>query len=278
LSVYHCVDDFASVPYWWHPGAAVRSRERECCVEADVIICTGRMLVESRKHLNPNVHFVPEGADIDLFTKAALPHTEVPQDMERLRKPVVGYIGVIDFRLDVGLLAHMAKARPEWSFALIGPVKKDTDLQDLHDLPNVVFFGNRRIEELPAYIKGMDACLIPYVLNDYTHHIFPLKLYEYMAAGKPIVATDMAEMRPYAGDEMTIAHTNDGFLAAVEDALAHDSPERAASRRETARGESWDDRVEQVSAILEPMLHDRDRAPGRRAPASSSGAEAVAGS
>jgi hypothetical protein len=105
----------------------------------------------------------------------------------------------------------------------------------------------------------MDVCLIPYVLNDYTHHIFPLKLYEYMAAGKPIVATDMAEMRPYAGEEMTIARTKEEFLASIEEAIAQDSAQRAAARQATARSESWDDRVEQVSAILEPMLHERER-------------------
>lgn len=273
LSVYHCVDDFASVPYWWHPGSAVRAREVECCREADVILCTGRKLVEARAHLNPNIYFVPEGADIGLFTTAALPETKVPDDIAQLPGNVIGYIGVIDFRLDVALIAHAARQHPDWSFALIGPVKKDTDLDVLHELPNVRFFGNRKIEELPAYIKAMDVCLIPYVLNDYTHHIFPLKLYEYMAAGKPIVATDMAEMRPYAGDEMTIVHGKDEFVAAIEDAIAHDSPERAAARQETARHESWDDRVEQVAAILAPMLDGRGRLPG---PATAS-AEAAAG-
>ncbi len=105
----------------------------------------------------------------------------------------------------------------------------------------------------------MDVCLIPYILNDYTHHIFPLKLYEYMAAGKPIVASDMEEMRPYAGDEMTIAHSREEFLAAIDDAIANDTPERARSRQEAARNESWDHRVEQVSAIIEPMLRERER-------------------
>ncbi|MEX2224982.1 MAG: glycosyltransferase [Dehalococcoidia bacterium] len=264
LTVYHCVDDFASVPYWWHPAASVRAREIECCKESDLIVCTGRNLVESRRHLNPNVHFVPEGADTSLFATAASPDTKIPDDIARLPGKVIGYIGVIDFRLDVELLTYLAKARPEWWFALVGPVKKDTDLGSLQALPNVHFFGNRKIEELPAYIKAMDVCLIPYVLNDYVHHVFPLKLYEYMAAGKPIVATDMAEMRPYAGDEMTLARSSEEFLAAVEDAMAHDSPERAMARQHAARNESWDNRVEQLSAILEPLLNEHERVPVRQ--------------
>jgi glycosyltransferase involved in cell wall biosynthesis len=111
----------------------------------------------------------------------------------------------------------------------------------------------------------MDVCLIPYVLNDYTHHIFPLKLYEYMAAGKPIVATDMDEMRPYAGEEMAIARTPDAFLEAVTDAIASDTPARAAARRAAAGHHSWDDRVEEVSEILAPLLERRPRADRRSA-------------
>ena len=260
LSVYHCVDDFASVPHWWNPASSVRARERECCIEADVVVCTGRNLVESRRQFNPNIHFVPEGADVSLFATAALSETVIPDDIAKLPRKVIGYIGVIDFRLDVPLIARMAAARPDYSFALVGPVKSDTqDLEAVRELPNVHFFGNRPIAALPSYIKAMDVCLIPYVLNDYTHHIFPLKLYEYMAAGKPIVATDMAEMRPYAGEEMAIATTHDAFLAAVDDAIAQDSPERAAARQVTAQGESWDDRIEQICAIIEPMLEKRVR-------------------
>jgi glycosyltransferase involved in cell wall biosynthesis len=258
LSVYHCVDDFASVPHWWNPASNVREREAECCREADVVICTGRKLVESRRQYNPEIHFVPEGADVRLFLSAQAPETAVPEDIADLRPPVIGYVGVLDFRLDTALLAFLAERHPDWSLALVGPQKSDTeDLTRLREMPNVRFLGNRPIAQLPAYIKKMDVCTIPYVLNDYTHHIFPLKLYEYMAAGKPIVATDMEEMRPYEGAEMAIGRTREDFLAAVERALAEDSMERIAARQRAALGESWDDRVEQGSAILARLLEAR---------------------
>jgi glycosyltransferase involved in cell wall biosynthesis len=255
LSVYHCVDDFSGVPHWWNMPASVRAREAASCREADVVICTGRMLVEERRKLNGNIHFVPEGADVELFATALDETTLTPEDMADLKGKVVGYIGVVDFRLDAELLAYMAERRPDWSFPIIGPVKGDTrGLDRLRELRNVRFFGNRPIAQLPAYLKAMDVGLIPYVLNDFTHHIFPLKLYEYMAAGKPIVATDMEEMRAYDGNGLTIARSNEGFLTAVDRAIVDDSRELAAQRSSAAAMESWDHRVEEVSRILEPLL------------------------
>jgi glycosyltransferase involved in cell wall biosynthesis len=214
--------------------------------------------MESRRVFNRNIHFVPEGADVGAFIASTAHAVSVPAEMAALKKPVVGYVGVIDFRLDTELLTYMARQRPEWSFALVGPMKGDTqDLTALRSLPNVHFLGRQPIEAVPAFVKGMNACLIPYVLNDYTHHIFPLKLYEYMAAGKPIVASAMEEMLPYEGDEMAIGRSREDFLAKVDEALASDSPERAASRREAARHESWDERVEHVSDIIAPLLSHR---------------------
>jgi len=275
LSVFHCVDDFSAIPYWWHSSGNQMGLEEACCREADVVICTGRKLVESRRQFNANIHFVPEGADVAAFLAVSSDEVVVPEAMAALPGKVVGYVGVIDFRLDVELLASMAEQRPEWSYAVVGPMKGDTaDMTRLRGLPNVHFFGQQKLEDVPAFVKGMDVCLIPYILNDYTHHIFPLKLYEYMAAGKPIVASAMEEMLPYEGAEMAIARSPEDFLAKVDSAIATDTLEKAEARQRAAAHESWDDRVEQVSAILAPMLRERESG---REPRPSSTATVVAG-
>jgi glycosyltransferase involved in cell wall biosynthesis len=275
LSLYYCVDDFASAPYWWNAGGAVRAREDECCREADVVICTGRQLVDRRRPVNENVHFMAEGADVEAFTAEALSDAPPPDDIAKLPGRVVGYAGAINWRIDSELILYMAERQPDWSFALVGPVRPDLpQAERLQAVPNVHFLGNKPPAELPAYCKAMDVCLIPYVLNEYTHHIFPLKLYEYLAAGKPIVSTDMAEMRAYEGDEMAIGRSNEEFHRKVAAAMAEDTPVRAAARRQSARNESWDQRVEQISSLIAPIIRPW---PGRGA-ATADGAQHEAAS
>jgi glycosyltransferase involved in cell wall biosynthesis len=248
--VYHCVDEFSAVPYWFNSASSARAREAECCREADLIICTGRTLVEWRRAINPNTHFVGNAGNFPLFSRAALPETVVPDDIARLPGKVVGMLGVIDFRLDVDLIAYLAARRPDWSLALVGLVKGDAPLQRLRVLPNVHIMGFKPTDDLPGYLKGMDACLIPYALNEYTHHVFPLKLYDYMAAGKPIVSSDMAEIRPNAGHGFAIARSYDEFLSEIERAMAENSPQRVAERQELAGTHTWDHRVEEVSDLI----------------------------
>lgn len=271
LSVYHCVDDFASVPHWWNAATDVRARDAECCTEADVVLCTGRQLAEARRSLNSRVNVVLNGADVELFSRAVSPETNAPADIASISRPVVGFSGVIDFRFDTALLTELALRRPDWSIALVGHtapgggatdgkgrVLSGIDLSGLLALPNVHLLGWKPIEALPGYLKGMDVCLIPYVRSEFTRHIFPLKLFEYMAAGKPIVATDLEELLPYAGHSLTLAGTpsefHDAIVNAIEDAPAAFSSERA----ELVQGHSWDKRVEQIDGILGPLLAGKD--------------------
>jgi len=273
LRLFHCVDDFSALPHWWHQPRSLLAREAEACREADVVVCTARKLVESRRRHNPNIHFVPNAANVELFAKASLPETRVPDDIARLPGKVVGIFGVIDFRLDAGLVAYVAAQRPDWSIALVGLIKGDADLSPLRALENVHILGRKPTAELPGYLKAMDVCLIAYALNDYTHHVFPLKLYDYMAAGKPIVATDMEELRPIEGEHLRIGRTREEFVAAIEDAMASDSPARAAARAGVAALHSWDQRVEEISDIIGPMLRERRR----RSPVAPAPVEGLAG-
>jgi glycosyltransferase involved in cell wall biosynthesis len=248
------VDDFAAAPYDWNNEAEVRVLEEVACRESDVVICTGRKLVENRARFNPRTHFIPEGADTALFAEAVRPETAAAPEVAALPGKVIGYTGLINWRIDLQLMTYLATRHPEWSFALVGPLKEDGDMSSFTSLPNVHLFGRKTVPELPAYLKPMDVCLLPYVLNEYTHNVFPLKLYEYLAAGKPIVSTDMFEMRAYVGEDLAIGRTHEEFERAIIEALASETPERAAARSERARHNTWDDRLEEISALLAPVL------------------------
>jgi glycosyltransferase involved in cell wall biosynthesis len=266
LTLFHCVDEYAAVPHWWHSSAAAAAREAECCRESDIVICVGRGLTAARQKLNSNTHFVPNAADVAHFATALRPDLPIPDDIADLDGRVIGYIGVVDFRFDSGLLSYLARERPDWSFAIVGPVKGGArGLDALRALPNVRFLGNKPIEVLPAYARRMDVCLLPYVIDGFTSYIFPLKLYEYMAAGKPIVSTDLNEMRPYAGGGLTIARGRDEFLRAIEHELEADSDERAAARERASRAHSWDHRLEEISALIASLPH-RHTSQGRQPP------------
>jgi len=267
LSLYYCVDDFAAAPYTWNSEPEVRALEEQTCRESDVVICTGRRLVENRRAFNPETHFIPEAADVALFARAMDAGVKQPDEIARLPGRIVGYTGLINWRIDVPLMLHLAQQRPEWSFALVGPVKDDEYLVPLLALPNVHCFGRKTIEELPGYLKAMDVCILPYVLNEYTHNVFPLKLFEYAAAGKAIVSTDMYEMRAYEGSELTIGRTPEEFERLIADALTTDSPEHQAERSTGARANTWEHRLEEAARILTPHL-DRAAAaaPSKLAP------------
>ena len=272
LKLFHCVDDFSALPHWWHAGSSTADREEECCREADVVICTARKLQESRRAFNPNTHFVPNAANIEVFLSATEPNTQIPSDIGAVTKPVIGIFGVIDFRTDVALIERLARSRPDWSFVLVGLVKGDVDLAGLRAIPNVHVLGRKPTESLAGYLKAMDVCLIAYALIDYNHHVFPLKLYDYMAAGKPIVASAMEELQPIAGPELAIARTDAEWIAAIEAALASDSPDRASARQRVAMANSWDSRVEEISTIIAADLAQRtDRAPNARPTAATAG-------
>ncbi|HWO93360.1 MAG TPA: oligosaccharide flippase family protein [Dehalococcoidia bacterium] len=250
LTIYHCVDDFTSVPKWWNRARDVQAREMECCLEADLVVCTGRELTNSRRVWNPRTHFVPNGADVELFAKASSPEIPVDPALSGIPGKVLLFLGVMDFRLDVDLLEYVARRAPHWSLVMVGLVKGDVDLSRLTSLPNVHLVDWQPPERLPGFLKSSDVCLIPYVTSQHTNHVFPLKLFEYLAAGKPVVATALKELAFFEGDLVRLADSPEAFFEAIEIALEADSPQLADCRRLVARHNSWEHRIQALSELI----------------------------
>lgn len=257
LTIYDICDEWENYIPHETGRQLVRWTEDRLCRAADLVFVGTETAAARRTGANPELHVVHHGADYTHFALAQDPATEVPADLAALPRPVVGSVGVIDpARFDVDLICGLSKARPDWSIVLVGPARADMDLTRLKSCANVYLLGNRRIAELPGYLKGMDVTLIPYQLNDATKDIYPLKLQEYLAAGKPVVSAPLPAVMPY-GDVVAIASGPAAFQAAIETALAKTGRDDVASRQAVARANSWDERIaEKVVHIQRVMAQD----------------------
>ncbi len=251
LVLYDICDEFANYLPAASGKAIIAWVEEELCRDAGLVFVGTENGKALRAGLNPEMHVVHHGADYDHFATAALPETQVPEDIAALPRPIIGSVGVIDpARFDVERILLIATERPEWSVVLVGPARADMDLTRLKSCSNVYLLGNRTIAELPTYIKGMDVTLIPYMVNEATRNIYPLKLQEYLATGKPVVSSAMPSVVPY-GDVVYIAETDRDAVELIGRALEEDGPDRVTQRQEVAQRNSWDCRVlEKSSHVL----------------------------
>jgi len=252
LVVYHCVDDIAAQP--GIDAASFRAAETRFAGRADLVLASAPSLAARMRTLSGNVLDAPNVADTALFARALEPGP-VDAALDALPRPRVVFTGaVVATKLDVPLLVELARARPQWSFALVGPVGPGdprTDVSALAAEPNVHLLGARAYAELPDVLRGADVGLIPYARNELTDAIFPMKVYEYLAAGLPVVATALPSI--VGVQEVATAADAAGLAALIDNALGHDRPERRAARSQAAEAHSWDARLAEIAAAIEAL-------------------------
>jgi glycosyltransferase involved in cell wall biosynthesis len=238
----------------------VQAYDEELTRRADLVMTSANNLLLSRAHLNPHIHHVYHGADIEHFARALDPDLPLPGDIAAIPRPRLGVVGVHDERLDLEAIETLAAADPAWQVILVGPIQPgDVDESRLAGWANVHLLGGKPLAELPGYLKALDVALIPYKLNELTRNIFPLKLYEYLAAGLPVVAGALPELTPFT-DRVALAERPEDYPRLVRDALASDSAEARARRVAIAAQNSWDARVEEISDLVEAMLRRKGAA------------------
>lgn len=244
--VYDCMDElaqFKGAP----PELAVR--ERELLRVADVVFCGGRKMRDKRLPLNPNTYFYGTGVDCAHFGRVSDPALAVDPQIAALGDRVLGYFGVIDERIDYDLLAALADALPDCQIAMVGPTAK-VDPAGFPQRPNLHWLGRREYADLPAITKGFAVCLMPFALNAATEYINPTKALEYLAAGRPVVSTAIAEVLTNFADVCHVGRSRDEFIAACRACLDTPDPARRAAGLQLAQANTWD----AITAKLEAHL------------------------
>ena len=249
LVIYHCVDDIAA--QGGVDAASFSAAEERFASRADLVLASAPVLAERMRALSNNVLFAPNVADTALFA-TALEEGPADQQLRLLAEPRILFVGAIAAKkLDFDLLAGIARARREWSLALVGPVglgDPDTDVAPIAREPNVHLLGARRQEELPALMREASVGLIPYRASKLTESIFPMKVYEYLAAGLPVVATGLPAL---AGlEHVALVDGLEATLSAIENALLQGSREQRRTRSARARAHSWEARLVEIAAAL----------------------------
>lgn len=239
--VYDCMDELSQFK---NPPAGLLDRERALLTFADVVFCGGRKMRDKRLPLNPNCHFYGTGVDCAHFGAARSTSLAVDPCVAaclggKKDAPVLGYFGVIDERIDYGLLARLADARPDWHIVMVGPHIK-VDAADFPKRPNLHFVGPQPYERLPAITKGFSVCLMPFALNAATEYINPTKALEYMAAGRPVVSTALSEVKSNFADVARIARDHDEFIELCEKELASPSARRVSRGLALASRNTWE--------------------------------------
>lgn len=249
--IYDCMDELTLFK-----GASpdLIFEEKYLMLNSDVVFTGGKSLYESKKKVHPNTYCFPSSVDVPHF---AHPSMDIPGDIAPIKKPVIGYYGVIDERIDLELLRQTAEKMPEASFVIIGPLAKITE-GDLPKRDNIHYLGMKSYDELPQYLKQFDIAMMPFALNDATKFISPTKTLEYMAAQKPIISTAITDVVRDYSHCVTIVGNPDEFYSAIEIIRSNDHsfliPEDYIAILEQT---SWDATVTQMNRIIKKYSHEK---------------------
>lgn len=250
MSIYHCIDDISQNPYTARHGLDL---ENEAVRNADVTLVTSTNLKKLKQPFSARVVTFFNAADVSVFQKVIMEKYPRPAELEGREGKVIGFIGNLDeLRIDYPLLKKIAQAHPDKTLLLVGPVNSPEPREiGLDKLPNVVFTGSRRLEELPPLLQQMDVTLIPFLCNTLTESIYPLKINEYLAARKPVVATSFSDdIRSFA-DCIYLAESHEAFLHLIDKAIFENNSELANRRAEVANENTWEARIKQLWEIVE---------------------------
>jgi glycosyltransferase involved in cell wall biosynthesis len=234
----------------------IKMQEHKVLQRADLIVTVSNKLYESKRKFNNDTYLVPNAVDYEAYEKALVSGEPLPNDISSLPKPIIGYSGLIASKLDFILLKYMACVHSNWSITMVGLINDKfchDEIKSLKQYNNIHFLGLKKIGEIPNYINAFDVCIAPYKINEHSKNMSPLKIYDYLATGKPVVTTNFAASRLFK-EVIKIAKTHDEFLNHVKDSLSEEKNSLAIKRRNIASKNTWGQRVESLSKIIKSKI------------------------
>ena len=240
-SIYYSRDYLLAVDYWKQHG---KKLEPEIIAKSDVCVANSTYLANYCRQYNAHSFYVGQGCELDIFTRYK--SNDVPADIRNITSPVIGYVGALQsIRLDMDMLMHIALQKPGWNIILVGPEDEQFKVNKLHEIKNVHFLGAKQPSELPAYINAFDVCLNPQLVNEVTIGNYPRKIDEYLAMGKPVVATKTEAMSIFK-DHTYLGETKEDYVELIQKALKENTAQLQQQRKDFASQHTWQNSVIEI--------------------------------
>jgi glycosyltransferase involved in cell wall biosynthesis len=245
VSIYYSRDYMLAVDYWRLHGQKL---EPELITKSDLCVANSVYLANYCKKYNPRSYYVGQGCELEIFSN--INDKSAPQDILSVPKPVIGYVGALQsLRLDLEIITHIALTKPDWSIVLVGPEDDQFKKSELHQIKNIYFLGSKDPVELPRYINAFDVCINPQLVNQVTIGNYPRKIDEYLAVGKPVVATRTEAMSIFS-EFVYLAETKEQYVTLITKAINEDNVVLTENRRVFASGHTWRNSVAEIYAAI----------------------------
>jgi UDP-galactopyranose mutase len=261
--VYECMDNYTAMfsrkddPAQAGIFESLQRDEAALLRRADIVFYGSRTLMDERPVYGVKSHHFPTGVDVKHFARAATADGSAPAGIAAIRRPILGYWGALDNRIDFDLLAFAAVSCPEWSFVLLGPLvtlQRET-IDHFLRLPNVHWLGPKLYEDIPAYARLFDLCLLPFKVSAEGRYLNPTKTLEYLATGKPVLSTCIPDVERFYADTVAIVRTREEFVQMARQLMERDTDAARAQRMAKAQNRSWETMVDAMWSLVARGIH-----------------------